>query len=128
MVAGFEEQTVKLSKMEREMADIMAPAFATRKGRANAISSTDIIDSMTGKGYKISGSRLRKIVNYLVVTDRVKDLIASGNGYYVAATDQERKEHALSLGQRMASIMLRLKKSPYAGEVIYGIKQLKCLE
>lgn len=128
MVIGFEEETVKLSKEELKMADIMAPAFATRKGKANAISSTEIIDSMTRKGYKISGVRVRKIVNYLVVTDRVKDLIANNNGYYVAATDQERKEHAISLGQRIASIMVRLKKSPYAGEVIYGIKQLRCFD
>lgn len=128
MVVGFEEETVKLSKTELKMAEIMAPAFASRRGRDNAITSTEIIDSMTRKGYKISGPRLRKIVNYLVVTDRVKDLIASGNGYYVAATDQERKEHAFSLGQRIAAIMVRLKKSPYAGEVIYGIKQLNCFQ
>lgn len=128
MIPGFEEITEKLNEKELEMADLMAPGFRLRKGKVSAITAKEITIAMKKKGYVICGRRIRKIVNYLVVTDKVKDLVANSNGYYVAVTDDERKEHAFSLGHRMAAIMARLQKSPYAGEVIYNIKQLKCLE
>lgn len=126
MIIGFEEETIKLSDIELLMAKRMIRAFKLRKGKENAITSTEIVRLMTARGFKITERRVRKIVNYLVVTDQVPDLIASGNGYYVASNDVERMEHAVSMGQRIAAMMVRLKKSPFAGEVIYGIKQLNC--
>jgi len=128
MINGFEEETAKLSEYELSLAKIMALAFQSRVGKENAITANQIVNSMTFKGYKISESRVRKIIHFLVSTKQVNRLVATSKGYHIAQTDQEVEDHVQSLVQRAVSIIVRAKAYPCYGKVAMGVEQLKVFE
>lgn len=106
MIHGFEEVTQSLSEKERAIAEDIGRGLRLRIGEEQAITSTQIIDSYQAKrGVKLSGPRLRKIINYLRVTKRVKNLVASEKGYYVETDPQKIEAYRQGLQSRIDAMI-----------------------
>ena len=105
MIEGFEEHTQALTDYER---DILLPVIVkglNRKiGEDNSITSKEIIRKLTDLGYKISGARLRKIVNHIRIKGLIKCLMASSRGYWIEDDPQKLMTYIISLEQRAESI------------------------
>lgn len=86
MIEGFEEETCELSDSEIDLAKQIAKAFIARgEGPDTAISSTQIIRLMAQRGFKITGPRLRKMIQYIRTKQLVKWLVSPTNtGYFIS--------------------------------------------
>ena len=106
MVINFEEQTHELTDYEKnELLPVIVKGLKTKSGKSNVISSTEIIKALKTLKYKIDPARLRKIINYIRVNNVLYNLIATGNGYYIATTPQECRDFIKSLDQRINAII-----------------------
>lgn len=104
MIKGFEFETVKLSQAELNIARILGEAFNSRKpGGENAICERKISEVLKTKGINVSGSRIRKIINYMRNNEIVKGLCANNEGYFVEQTPEEFQNFIISLKQRVES-------------------------
>lgn len=105
MIEGFIEETKELTAEEISIAKDMASRLSRTIGKNNAVTSTKIISHYKDKqGIKISGARVRKIINFIRVNKLVKNLISTSDGYYVAQTKEEVEKYVLSLNQRIEAI------------------------
>jgi hypothetical protein len=107
MITGFEDITYELTKYERE---VLLPLFVrglkTKVGKHNSVTSSTISTTLKGQGYKVSGPRIRKIVNYIRVHRLIKNLIATSKGYYISEDPEEIEKYVESLRQRIREITL----------------------
>jgi len=105
MVEGFEILTYELNEYETEkLLPLLIEGFKTKLGKEKEITSTEIIRVLTAKGYKITGARLRKIVNYIRVNNLIFNLISTSKGYYIATSQEECLKYLKSLKERIGSI------------------------
>jgi hypothetical protein len=128
MIPGFESVTESLSEKEIELAKFMAPAFMSRVGKENAITSSQIIKAMAAKGHKLTDTRIRKIVAYLTHTGMTKPISADSNGYYIAANREEEVAHCTSIVMRSMAILMRAKKYECYGEVVERLQLSKIFD
>ena len=107
-VTNFEEFTHELTSEEMEILPIVVHGFRNYK-KANPIKSELIVtrlnEYLLARGYKIkmTGVRLRKIVNY-IRTNGIIPLIATSNGYFTSDCKQTIQEQIQSLQERANSI------------------------
>jgi hypothetical protein len=107
-ITNFEEFTHELTSEEMEILPVVVHGFRNYK-KANPIKSELIVTRMNEylntKGYKIkmTGVRLRKIVNY-IRTNGIIPLIATSNGYFTSDCKQTIQEQIQSLQERANSI------------------------
>jgi hypothetical protein len=104
MIEGFEQFTHKLTNYELRMAEVIAVGLENKVGRERAVTSDHIIEKMKGVGWSISGSRLRKMINYLRITGRVRNLICSSRGYYRSVDKREIQKYVRTLNHRAEAI------------------------
>ena len=54
-------------------------------------------------GFNMNGARVRKVLNYLRTTGRVKLLVADSKGYWIAQNKDEVEKYLTGLHQRIES-------------------------
>ena len=96
MLKGFEKITAELTKEELDLVPIVIKGLSTKLGKDQAITSTKIC-----KAIKISGPRLRKIINHIRINNLLPALCSTSNGYFVATNIYEVQEYIISLKQRI---------------------------
>lgn len=105
MVRNFEEQTHELNEYELK---ILLPAMIAglkyRKGSEMAITSSKAMKKLKALGYKVSGPRWRKVINYIRINTIIPGLISTSKGYYIALKSEEVKDYMESLRERINSI------------------------
>ena len=105
MIEGFEDHTQPLTDYERDiLLPVIVKGLNRKVGENNSITSKEIIRRLSGLGYKISGARLRKIVNHIRIKGLIKCLMASSKGYWIESDAQKVMDYILSLEQRAESI------------------------
>lgn len=105
MIHGFEDITAVLSKDELELVPLFVHGFQWRIGAVNAITSPEIITNLwSKKAIRVTGARVRKIVNYIRMKGLVANLIATSEGYYVENDPVKLKEYVGSLKARAKAI------------------------
>jgi hypothetical protein len=108
MITGFEEHTSELTAEEMEILNIVIHGFRQYK-KTNPIKSELIVTRMNQylqlHGYKIkmTGPRLRKMVNY-IRSNGLIPLIAKSQGYFTSDCKQTILEQITSLQERANSI------------------------
>jgi hypothetical protein len=108
MITGFEEHTSELTAEEMEILNIVIHGFRQYK-KTNPIKSELIVTRMNqylqNNGYKIkmTGVRLRKMVNY-IRSNSLIPLIANSQGYFTSDCKQTILEQITSLQERANSI------------------------
>jgi hypothetical protein len=110
-VTGFEHITHDLNEYEL---NVLLPVFkkglSSKIGKGKAVTNYHMTKVLTEKGYKVSGARVRKIINHIRVHGLVPGLIATSAGYYISNDPEEIRQYCKSLSQR-ANELLRVKKS-----------------
>ena len=106
MLKGFENITHDLTDYEATtLLPILTGKLCHHKGKSNAVTNGQLsqyVFDRTGK--KVSGPRIRKIVEAIRQTHLLESLAACNNGYYIANTPGELKEWLDSMRQRRAAI------------------------
>ena len=102
MLEGFEDITYDITAKELRWAKYVAQHLRIKIGKKDIVTSKKMRDGIRDqKGWKISDSRMRKILNYIRAEGLVSCLCATSRGYYVAANKQEWESYMRSLGQRI---------------------------
>jgi predicted GTPase len=105
MILGFEEYTKELTDDEK---NVLLPLIVRRIryqiGKTNAVKNKTIVKSLKNAGYKISGARFRKIIHIIRVSGMVEGIVATSDGYYIAATEEEWLKYLISISQRIKHI------------------------
>lgn len=104
MIQGFNTETKPLTEYEQNLCPIIARGLSTKIGKDKAITNKQICTAMVNAGYKLSDSRLRKIINHIRISGMVKCVIATSDGYYIAQTREEMQSYLESLGSREQAI------------------------
>jgi hypothetical protein len=108
MITNFETITAELTDEELSIIPILVSGFNNRT-KENPIKEPKLVQEMNQylieKGYqiKMTGVRLRKMVNY-IRTNSIIPLIATSNGYFVSYDNEEIQKQINSLTQRCNSI------------------------
>lgn len=110
MIEGFEDITQDITKQELKLVPVFVKGFSGKIGRHCAVTSTYIIKHFKKQGIKITGSRVRKIINYIRMHDLVKRLVATSRGYYVENDPVKYKKYITSLEQRSYAIYSLIQK------------------
>lgn len=119
MIDGFEEITAKLTEAERLLVGEFSRVLAKKIGVANAVTSKTIIAGYQKRGVKLSGSRVRKILNYIRMNSLVEGLVANSKGYYVTRDPATLMKYNTSLEQREAAIRaVRKKNELYLSKIL----------
>lgn len=101
MIKNFEEYTCKLNDFELSLVNGFCLGLISKKGKQNAITNRQIIDSYNKQGIKLSSARVRKIINHIRINGLVSRVCATSDGYYIAANDEEFNEYLQSLHERI---------------------------
>jgi len=105
MINGFEEETAPLTEDELAMVPKFINGFRNKIGEGNAVTSTTIIDKMEQLGYKMSGPRVRKIINHIRVNKLMQNLVATSRGYYIENDPEKVMAYVAGLKARADAIM-----------------------
>lgn len=104
MIQGFNLETAPLSEYER---DILLPAIVAilqgRVGARAAVTNKQIVQ-MLAPGYRINDIRVRKVINHIRNNDLIPCLLATSDGYFVAADEAEVSAYEESLLGRESAI------------------------
>lgn len=98
MIKGFEDYTYELNDVELLIVDDIIKGLGARIGKDDAITSTVICNRLN-----INSGRLRKMINYIRITNQLPGLCSSKKGYFVAKTIKEIEDYMISLKQRIKS-------------------------
>lgn len=105
MINNFEQQTEDLNEYEK---DILLPFFIKglekRIGEEKSITAIEMERGLKKYGHKVSGARIRKIINYIRRKGLVSCLIASSKGYYIETDTNKLEDYIDSLIQRSEAI------------------------
>ena len=105
MIKGFENITSPLNERDRkEIAPEMAKLLCWRVGKTLALTNTELRAMMRSRGYHLADAKVRAIINYLRIEGKVERLVASSEGYYIAASSRELADYCDSLREREAAI------------------------
>lgn len=121
MITNFEEETVRLNKMEKEvLLPLFVKALSKKVGKEKQVTSSQMIDGMwTNFKIKIEGSRVRKLINYIRNAGLIPGLIATNKGYYISNDPGEIQQYIKSLEEREAAIRaIRHKTTIYLSQLV----------
>lgn len=103
-ITGFEHITFDLTKEEIELSEVILKQLKAKyNSKSNSITGPTIVKRMRDKGFDISESRLRKIINYL--RQLSEPIIGSAHGYYRSTDREELIKQVISLEERAGAIM-----------------------
>lgn len=120
MLPGFEEITSELTAYEKEtLLPKMIRGLSTKIGKVNAVTNLQIVTAMKSKGYKISGVRVRKLVNYIRNNGEILGLVASSLGYYITDDPEDVKRYIESLEGRESEIRrVKQRMQKYLSDIV----------
>ena len=98
MINNFEDLTYELTNEELEKVDVIIKGLSVSEGKSNAISGAVICDKMN-----LTGVRLRKIIHYIRIKNKLYGLCSCSKGYYIASNITELNEYIVSFKQRIKS-------------------------
>ena len=96
MIKGFEKQTHELTAEELKIVPTVIKGLSNKIGKDNAVTGSIICEAL-----KITGPRLRKMINHIRTTNQLPALCSSSNGYFVANNKYELQDCIISLKQRI---------------------------
>jgi hypothetical protein len=104
MIINFEEITTELTEVEKAILPQLIIGFKNYS-KDNPIKEPLIVSRFNSRSnnVKLTGVRLRKLVNY-IRTNGLLPLIATSKGYYVSYEKEEIQAQIKSLKQRASSI------------------------
>ena len=108
MIIGFEDYTHELTDFEmKNVFPIIVKGLQNRRGKKNAVSNKYICQTLNDKkmfgNYKLTGSRVRKIINHIRMTGTIIALCSCQKGYFIANTKDELYDYIDGLSQRIDS-------------------------
>ncbi len=111
MINGFEDYTEQLNEYERDtLLPLIVRGLNTKIGPKKAITNKKMVKALTDIGYeKLSGPRVRKIINYIRIQGYIKNLVASSRGYYIENNIEERRKYVQGVKDRASSMLASLK-------------------
>lgn len=90
MIRGFEKITADLSDQEiREILPFVIGGLKNKTGKGNAITGSEIVRKTNSFfrdhsiNYKLSGVRLRKMINYIRIRGLLISLCSTSKGYFI---------------------------------------------
>lgn len=106
MITNFEHETRLLTKQEKkEHLPRMLNSFSNKIGKQNAITSTQIIEGFKKHTkLKMSGTRVRKLINHIRCKNLIPCLVGTSKGYWVSKIDSEVESYIKSLKEREEAI------------------------
>ncbi len=110
MITNFEEITAELSDEEKRLIRPLIKGFSGRT-KDNSIKEPEIIKAINdrasqyGLKKKLTGARLRKIVNFLRAKS-ILPIIATTKGYFVSYDLEEIAKQKKSMEERAAAILV----------------------
>ena len=105
MIEGWETETDRLTKEEEALVPSMCVGLRLRVGSAKAVTATEITQGYSTRGQKMSGARVRKLINHIRRHGLVPNLVASSRGYYIATDDEDKARYIRSLRARVDAIL-----------------------
>lgn len=104
MINGFEKETQSLTDYEKEtLLPLLVAGLSQKTGKSKAVTNKEIVNLLKPK-YKITETRVRKLINHIRVNDLIPALIATSDGYYIAQTEAELRDYEDSLKGREEAI------------------------
>jgi len=109
MITNFPLETAELTPEEKKLVPLLIQGFSTH-GKNNPIKEPAIIKAINdnkekfGLKKKLSGSRLRKLCNFIRRNGMIP-LIGTSRGYYVSNDKEEIAKQITSLEERAAGIL-----------------------
>ena len=68
---------------------ILMKGLEMKKGKTNAVTSEQIVESLRKHGVRISKTTLYSLINYIRTNDLVMGLMGTNYGYYITNSEQE---------------------------------------
>ncbi len=103
MIENFEDETSDLTAEEFRLSAIILNQLRSKyNSETHCIKQDEIIRRMKSKGYKISGSRLRKIFNY--ARSKGEPIIATSKGCWYTNSLREIESQIRSLKDRRKAL------------------------
>ena len=100
MLPGFEKETVELNDYEKfTLVRILINGLKKKHGKANAVTNKQIVESLKDH-FKISDTRVRKIISYIRANNLLPGLVANSDGYYITKDPHELSRYIKSLQGR----------------------------
>lgn len=126
MINGFELETAPLSEYEREnLLPAITKILVGHVGSRAAITNKRIV-LLLSPSYKVTDSRVRKVINHIRNNDLIPCLLATSDGYFVAEDEAEVSAYEESLlGREMAikevrAAIARQKEMKYRNAPVQG--------
>ncbi len=109
MILNFEEYTVELNPSEVKLAEQLALNLKLHAGKNSAVTGKQIIKYFDKhENVKLSGAKVRKLVQYIRQNNLAPNVCATSNGYFCAMNAKELEEYITGLKQRLNSIQFTL--------------------
>ena len=113
MIPGFENQTAPLNDYEENtLMPVIIRGLEKRIGKNNAITNAEMCRKLNNHFYltspsykKITGARIRKIINHIRINDAISCLVSTSKGYYVSKDRKELNTYIESLNKRATAIL-----------------------
>ena len=113
MIPGFENQTAPLNDYEENtLMPVIIRGLQKRIGKNNAITNAEMCRKLNNHFYlnspsykKITGARIRKIINHIRINDAISCLVSTSKGYYVSKDRKELNTYIESLNKRATAIL-----------------------
>ena len=83
---------------------ILVNALKIKKGRANAVTSTQIVEALRSHEMKVNERSVCRIINHIRMNDLIVGLMGSSAGYYITNSEQEFLNYEESLLRREEAI------------------------
>lgn len=104
MIPGHEKQTHELTPYEMEqILPKVVKRMKTKLGKENAVTNPQVVKAFKEHGFKLSGPRFRKIIQYIRVNGLIDGLVSHGKGYFVAVKKEDIKRNIESLDKKINS-------------------------
>lgn len=110
MIKNFDNETAPLSEYEESVIlPLVLRGLKTKIGKKNAVTNRTIVQRLNIAGHTTTEPRIRKIINYIRMSDLLPGLIATSGGYFLATSEAELMDYEESLlGREDAIKQVRL--------------------
>lgn len=114
MITNFEKITAPLSLLEEEIGNSIMVIFENNPGAV--ISAKQLVEILKDCNQdiktnrpnfgtdRIDGPRIRKIISYLRISKKLKNLVANSKGYYITDSPAVVMRYKKSLTERVSAI------------------------
>lgn len=108
MIINWEKYTHELTDKEKKIVPRVIQGIVKRVSKRMIITNAQMCEQLTKEGHKISGPRLRKILNFIRSESIIRNIVASSDGYYIATTQKDLDDYRESINARANAILRNL--------------------